>query len=445
MQMLFRACLVCLIFFLTSVSANAGDYTVEYGKVGKWTVFGAKEKINACVVDTDNANVTLRIVYHEEVGAWGVAQPYYGEHTKNGYAVQINGQMALNDGPEWGIEFSADGDGWASYFTQDDQAFEKQLRSGSKLELNMDRGWQAFSLKNSSAALDMVIDCANNNGRRPAKRVAQYKPQVQTAINTQGFSDIVNVPNSTEHKYASVRGWDVYGGNVGGQFEYCVAEKNDGGSVLRFGVDKNFGQWQLAVPYPARREWEGQLEIDGNAQFTQGTSDGQWSIAWLNNAYDLERIRNGNVLILDIGKASIDHTLRGSAAVILKIEECVNNRGKRPRVVAKRISKPRNNYQVESDAHRMGTGCPRLGTVFSPNSNTPATIEFIDQASQADGAKQVYWIDGQGNPVSISIFDNRRANISSYTGHKFVVKNFDGRCFGGVYEVRAGHNRFFIR
>jgi hypothetical protein len=141
----------------------------------------------------------------------------------------------------------------------------------------------------------------------------------------QTVTNIVNARSSGEAPYASVRGWDVRSGAIAGRFAYCAAEMRTGGTRLRLGYDN--AQWQLAVPYPARPDYQGSMEIDGRQIPLSGTSDGTWTFGWLTRG-DLDAIRNGNQLILDIGKASLDYQLVGAAAAILKIEECVERQGR---------------------------------------------------------------------------------------------------------------------
>jgi len=106
-------------------------------------------------------------------------------------------------------------------------------------------------------------------------------------------------------------------------------------------------------------------------------------------------------------------------------------------------NRPRTQYPVESDAHRMGSGCPRLGQFRSPASNARATIEFI---GRADRAVTVYWIDFNGNPVDYGGLDGRKTlRFNTFVGHYWIAKDFDGRCYGGVVSVRPGANRIVIR
>jgi len=104
------------------------------------------------------------------------------------------------------------------------------------------------------------------------------------------------------------------------RLRYCVAERDFGGSILRIGFDG--GQWQLAVPYGSDPDYYGEFDVDGHTAGLSGTAANGWTFAWI-SAPHLDAIKEGNLMILDIGKASLDFTLDGSTAAILKVQECV--------------------------------------------------------------------------------------------------------------------------
>ncbi len=98
-------------------------------------------------------------------------------------------------------------------------------------------------------------------------------------------------------------------------------------------------QWQLAVPVRSAADWQGQLVIDGQSQFTSGTASGEWTFAWL-HMQDLENIRLGNAAVLDVERHSFDLPLRGTAAVVSKIEECVARQGAAGAVTVEPVTTP---------------------------------------------------------------------------------------------------------
>jgi hypothetical protein len=136
---------------------------------------------------------------------------------------------------------------------------------------------------------------------------------------------IANVKGTQESVYfASVKGWKVVVGAINSQPAYCAAISNQSGSELRLGYDG--GQWQMAVPYAAGRgEYVGQMAIDGKQTGTYGESDGNWTFLWLNLG-ERDALMNGQQVIIEVGKASLDYDLTGAAAAALKVEECVERR-----------------------------------------------------------------------------------------------------------------------
>lgn len=143
--------------------------------------------------------------------------------------------------------------------------------------------------------------------------------------NVYGGYDIAGDPEYEEIFYGNTRGWAVVEArDEYNRVVYCAAERPDGGTVWRLGTDG--GQWQVAVVADARPDWEGNLIIDGQSTYASGTARAGWTIAWL-GLQDLEALANGNQMILEVGRASIDHALTGTAAVITLIEECIQTSG----------------------------------------------------------------------------------------------------------------------
>ena len=157
--------------------------------------------------------------------------------------------------------------------------------------------------------------------------------------------DSINIAGTQaiESDYGSARGWRVFSGRLGGDAFYCAAEKMDRGAAFRIGVTlvgREGRQWMIAVPIRTRRDDYGSIEIDDHVSGAPFEQSGDWSAVWLHMGH-VDAIRNGNTIIIDAGKVSIDHSLAGSAAAILKIEECFNNGGNPPvRAVARASATP---------------------------------------------------------------------------------------------------------
>ncbi len=267
----------------------------------------------------------------------------------------------------------------------------------------------------------------------------------------QTFTETTGEAGAIESNYASVRGWRVLSGAVNGRFVYCVAEHPDRSTPLRLGNSIN-GQWQLSIFQElaaVRKDWSGSIEVDDDTRYTNasGSASGKWTVAWL-GLDELENIKRGRNMIFGVRKYDFEFSLAGTTAAVLKVEECLKNRGNAPRKrVAQPIPQPRdaNGRVIENEAYRTGAGCPKVGTVISPYSSRQASVEFIDQTTHQNGAMVVYWLDDKGRPVDSGVFDNGRVNLSTFVGHSFIVKDRDGTCYGGVYTVRSGSNQFIVR
>lgn len=135
-----------------------------------------------------------------------------------------------------------------------------------------------------------------------------------------GTFNIAGDPRMAEQVYGQARKYTVYSGGDRARVQYCVAQRDFGGSTLRIGYDG--GQWQLAVPYGNDPNYQGQLEVDGRQFFAGGTSANGWTFAWI-GLQELEAIQSGSLMILDVGRASLDFPLDGTTAAVLKVQECV--------------------------------------------------------------------------------------------------------------------------
>lgn len=139
-----------------------------------------------------------------------------------------------------------------------------------------------------------------------------------------------------EEPYGQTRGWTIKAAFSGRLFMYCVAANNAGGRSVFLGVDQAMpgdgSQWQLAVPVPSKKDWQGRLEIDGQEPAhgagadVSGDNFADWTIAWLNMG-QLEALKQGKTAVLGVGKQDYDFSLAGVAAAITKIEECRSRLG----------------------------------------------------------------------------------------------------------------------
>lgn len=167
---------------------------------------------------------------------------------------------------------------------------------------------------------DGYVDFDPNTMRLLARKAQPAFNLASPLPGSAGVTNIAGEPGTSEQFYGSARNYTIYSGSDRLRLRYCVAERDFGGSILRIGFDG--GQWQLAVPYGSDPDYYGEFDVDGHTAGLSGTAANGWTFAWI-SAPHLDAIKEGNLMILDIGKASLDFTLDGSTAAILKVQECV--------------------------------------------------------------------------------------------------------------------------
>lgn len=242
-----------------------------------------------------------------------------------------------NDGKQWAIvsdyvisansrdaELMIDGSPFRVRFTLDgpvarapaDQGVMAAIAKGHRLNLNLDPSGQNFSLRGVAAALELTEKCVGMHGLQNVG-----KP----GINDYNGYDIAGIARVAEGHYGEVLGWSVLSATVAGNFAYCTGEFGERGARWRLGWDGM--QWQVALPVESKPDWNGDLEVDGDRRSISGSARNGWTFLWL-GLPELDKIRDGKTMIADIGRASIDRALVGTAAVITKIEECVQRKGR---------------------------------------------------------------------------------------------------------------------
>lgn len=152
---------------------NKDFYLTQYGTAGKWVILHGDG--DSCAADTDNGRVQLRITYTEYTGDWLIGNPYY-EHVES-----VQGGFSFGKVPHESLRFTTmEISSWAMYNFSSDNGFLSELRSGSHVVFDIDRGPQVFSLAGSSKALAMVEECARNLGKKPRRPAAQPVPRRNT-------------------------------------------------------------------------------------------------------------------------------------------------------------------------------------------------------------------------------------------------------------------------
>ena len=225
-----------------------------------------------------------------------------------------DGQASSSDGPR-----SACG---VYGYTEESEAYWRIVHG---VAVFFDMGQDAYK-DFDPKSLTMIAQGADGAWMVVDDVVAQAERETQALIDAgdYGVTNVANAVGAVETVYGEARGWTIFAGAVDGENAYCVGENDVDGIKLRLGYDNV--QWQVALPQRTENEHFSQFEVDGQSWGMTGTSDGEWVFGWI-GLPELDAIRNGNLMMLDVGRATFDYTLVGTAATITKIEECVSNNG----------------------------------------------------------------------------------------------------------------------
>lgn len=252
-----------------------------------------------------------------------------------------------------------------------------------------------------------------------------------------------------DRTYGNIGKWRILHGK--GLGDTCAAEQDNARVSLRLMYTEYTGDWFIGVPDYSDRNFTGGMSVS----YSGSASINDWSDAvsfktdlvnsWAMYSFQnhvLKSLQQGSRVELDTPRWNRQGwSLSGSSKAIAMLKECAKNQGKRPR--RKQVIKK--TPAVKKRAVTRAGSCPNYGRHAARNSNQSATVDFVDQSGNPHGALKVYWIDNNGRLVDIAIFSSNRASLNTYVGHSFVVRDRGGRCYGGVYTIRSGHNRFTVR
>ena len=246
--------------------------------------------------------------------------------------------------------------------------------------------------------------------------------------------------NPSETTYATVKGWTIVSAHdlSSNEFLGCAMGRINNGDGLVL-VMNDYGGWVLKFPHgaPQGSIVPVTMDLDRYSDQINMTGDGGWIAGDVHPDW-VQALAAGSSLSVRYANRSLAIGLTGSAAAIKKVEECNSYGGRAPTTTAQAATP----QVVESEHLRMGAGCPALGSQPSPTSGTPTTIIFNNQAGRA---VTVYWLDYNGQPVEMLPLSNGgQGNLSTYVGHRFIAKDFDMTCHGGVIEVPSGYDTYTI-
>lgn len=447
---LFAGCMLAL----AALSPAHAQEEKEYATVKGWRVFSGPAAIaggDMCYASKDNGQVELRIGT-DEGGEWVMGMPYYEDG-------EVQGQFGFDsDGYMEQATFSAS-NGWAYMVAPAAEA----LRESAVLSMALDRGQQDFKLVGSAAAMTKVEECVMRGGRPPKGAQAEAPAEEDGQPEEQAGG------NGAE-KW-QVGDWELTrnppSGESASNNPFCTAEAIVGQEkAIQFGYEPGY----FAYGFLSDEETDDGSEVpvdvwfDGDRSTLQKVQAAlvtdQNGVNWRqvvdtdDEPTSAEPFRNeGSFHVsyrIDGKKWTEDYPLDGAAAALDALFACARGESSGPqkKAAGKQGRKPvtEATAPVEDDAYRFGKGCPKLGAVLSEDSGRPAKVEFRYEIED-DRATLIYWLDFDGKPVEMSMFDSGTpvVKLDSFVGHSFIVKDFDGTCYGGFYEVQVGKNIFVVQ
>lgn len=234
--------------------------------------------------------------------------------------------------------------------------------------------------------------------------------------------------------YANLPGWTVVVNQGSDGYVSCSARYATGPGTLE--IEARRGKWRLQVPsFHDDGTTTGRLILDSAKFNVDLISNNGTATLTLPDGLAASLATAASVAVKQDGFDKITWFLKGNSAAISTLAECDRRQG-RPGTAA-------NPKPPESDAARLGGGCPAWGKERSPASNQPATAKF---ANKSDRALTVYWLGFDGSVQGYAgLVPGESTEIPSFVGHKWIAKDFTGSCVGGVMVVQPGENRFRLK
>lgn len=280
-------------------------------------------------------------------------------------------------------------------------------------------------------------------------------PWLMAALMAGLLTALPAVAQTVSAPYGETRDWQVYAVSHQGSFLRCGATPM--GDMAQIAVEYSQEGWALAVPVTAAQdELPGTLQID-RASFDGRFYSGTGSLIWFLSDAALAALRKGSDLVATPqGMPAQQIGLTGSAAAMLKVEECHANGGAVPQAAAKASGRPvppgvrvwpqdAAAQPVESDAADFGAGCPAWGQYASGPSEVAAKARFMNKS---DRAVTIYWLDFKGLPVEYAaLLPGEEFRADTFEGHVWIAKDFAGACLGGgaLFPRQGKKNKFELK
>ena len=143
---------VALGSFICSEVFAFANYSLPYGEVGIWSVYKDPNALDNCFAHNQAGPAMLQLAFTEYDGSWTLRLALWGQPSL------ISGRIGFGTDTSnaKSVEFIKSMP-WATYSLSESEV--ARLRSDAVINIQIERGSEAFSLTGSSAAMDMVLKC----------------------------------------------------------------------------------------------------------------------------------------------------------------------------------------------------------------------------------------------------------------------------------------------
>ncbi len=298
--------------------------TDDYGTARGWSVHRLKTPSGpiGCRAIDPGGQLWVEAVN----GDWRLVLPTGRQDVFDGGVIEVDGAVIDS---QFGFEA---GKAWTTL----SEATLERLNEGSRLSVRINgEGRQTWPLSGSAAAILMLREC-RDTGDVPPDRTAQAGPPPAGTEDFGSGYEVATDRTQYPQPYARVRDWKVWSIGSAQGFLSCRAVRGTGDDILMIDLEPGrYEPWSLirrSTLYPGDDQgmFEGGLfGVDGRSFDAE--------VGLLTNGYaqrdlteEMRRmVRDGSTLTLAINNDTTRHyALSGSAAAMLKVQECVDRQGR---------------------------------------------------------------------------------------------------------------------
>lgn len=236
--------------------------------------------------------------------------------------------------------------------------------------------------------------------------------------------------------------------------DVCVAEIDNAQVTLRVLFNQTLDAWYLANPYyeddhPTAQFGIGQKGAMGETIQMRSDVVEAWAMYQLPQGPDaLSGFVEGQYVNIKLDRGAQTWPVSHGAQLVDALKACTRTVARpvtpAPDVPTPVVPAPAPAVPPRLTVTEDNMPCPEPGSVTSPGSSNQVLVTFKDP-SHKDLAKTVYWLGFKGELVEMGPIFDGVSQFLSYEGHKFLVKDHQGRCHGGIHTVGPDATMFTLK